>query len=103
MGLLNVIRRLALREHLPIREIARRIGLSRDTFRKYLKSGAVEPSFATPERPSKRDPFAEKLAGWLKTDAGKGRRAPALRREPKADVGRYDALRARTAGGRHAS
>lgn len=29
--------------------------------------------------------------------------ALALRREPKADVGRYDALRARTAGGRHAS
>jgi len=29
--------------------------------------------------------------------------ALALRREPKADVGRYDALRARTVGGRHAS
>jgi hypothetical protein len=29
MGLLNVIRRLALREQLPIREIARRTGLSR--------------------------------------------------------------------------
>ena len=29
--------------------------------------------------------------------------ALALRREPRADVGRYDALRARTAGGRHAS
>jgi hypothetical protein len=30
-------------------------------------------------------------------------RALALRREPKADLGRYDALRARTVGGRHAS
>ena len=37
MGLLNVIRRMALREKLPIREIARRTGLSRNTIRKYLK------------------------------------------------------------------
>jgi transcriptional regulator with XRE-family HTH domain len=76
MGLLNVIRRMALREQLPIREIARRTGLSRNTIRKYLKSGAIEPRFATPERPSKLDPFAQKLAGWLKTEAAKGR-APA--------------------------
>ena len=53
MGLLNVIRRLALREQLPIREIARRTGLSRNTIRKYPESGAVEATFATPERPSK--------------------------------------------------
>jgi DNA-binding IclR family transcriptional regulator len=30
MGLLNIIRRMALREKLPIREIARRTGLSRN-------------------------------------------------------------------------
>lgn len=30
MRLLNIIRRMALREKLPIREIARRTGLSRD-------------------------------------------------------------------------
>ena len=29
----------------------------------------IEPLFATPERQSKLDPFAEKLAGWLKTEA----------------------------------
>lgn len=33
MGLLNVIRRMALREKLPIREIARRTGLSRNTIK----------------------------------------------------------------------
>jgi transposase len=54
---------LALREQLPIREITRRTGLSRNTIRKYLKSGAVEPTFATPERPSKLDSLAERLAG----------------------------------------
>ena len=64
MGLLNVIRRMALREKLPIREIARRTGLSRNTIRKYLKAGTVEPRFSVPERPSKLDPFADKLAAW---------------------------------------
>ena len=74
MGLLNIIRRMALREKLPIREIARRTGLSRNTIRKYLNAGTIEPRFATPERPSKLDPFAEKLAAWLKTEAGKSRK-----------------------------
>jgi hypothetical protein len=71
MGLLNVIRRMALREQLPIREIARRTGLSRNTVKKYLKAGTIEPKFTTPERPSKLDPFAEKLAGWLKIEGSK--------------------------------
>jgi transcriptional regulator with XRE-family HTH domain len=74
MGLLNVIRNLRLRQGLPIREIERRIGLSRNTIKKYLKAGTIEPKFTTPERPSKLDPFAEKLAGWLKTNAGRPRK-----------------------------
>ncbi len=74
MGLLNVIRRLALREKLPIREISRRTGLSRNTIKKYLKSGAIEPKFSVPERPSKLDPFADKLSAWLKTDSTKSRK-----------------------------
>ena len=86
MGLLNVIRRMALREQLPIREIARRTGLSRNTIRKYLKSGAVEPTFATPERPSKLDLFAEKLAGWLKTEASKGRKQRRTLKQLHADL-----------------
>ncbi|RKS51019.1 helix-turn-helix protein [Paracoccus pantotrophus] len=53
MGLLNIIRRMHLRQKLSVREIARRTGLSRNTIRKYLNSGAIEPSFATPDRPSK--------------------------------------------------
>ena len=63
-----------LRQKLSIREIARRTGLSRNTVTKHLSADTVEPKFATPERPSKLDPFAEKLAGWLKTNAGKPRK-----------------------------
>src|SRR3712207_8221979 len=49
---------------LSIRAIARRTGLSRNTIRKYLRSDAVQPVFRTPDRPSKLDPFAERLAAW---------------------------------------
>ena len=73
MGLLNVIRKLRLRQGLAIREIERRTGLSRNTIKKYLKADTIEPKFTTPERSSKLDPFAEKLTGWLKTNAKKGR------------------------------
>lgn len=38
MGLLNIIRRMHLREQLSIREISRRAGLSRNTIAKYLAS-----------------------------------------------------------------
>ncbi|CAN5197316.1 hypothetical protein BH09PSE3_BH09PSE3_01280 [soil metagenome] len=51
MALLSVIRRWHFREGMPIREIERRTGLSRNTIRKYL------------------------------------------RREPRANVARYDTLR----------
>jgi hypothetical protein len=36
--------------------------LSRNTIRKYLRAGTVEPKFKVSERPSKLDPFAEKLS-----------------------------------------
>ena len=48
MGLLNVIRRMALREKLPIRESARRTGLSQNTIKKYLRAGTIEPKFNVP-------------------------------------------------------
>jgi transposase len=86
MGLLNIIRRMALREKLPIREIARRTGLSRNTIKKYLNAGTIEPRFATPERPSKLDPFAERLAAWLKTQAGKSRKQRRTLKQFHADL-----------------
>jgi transposase len=86
MGLLNIIRKLRLRLGLPIREIARRTGLSRNTVKKYLKEGMIEPVFATPERSSKLEPFAEKLAGWLKTEAGKSRKQRRTLKQLHADL-----------------
>ena len=74
MDLLSVIRRWHFRDGKPIREIERRTGLSRNTIRKHLRSGAVEPKFKVPERPSKLDPYAEKLSGWLRVEAGKSRK-----------------------------
>jgi hypothetical protein len=65
---------MALREKLSIREISRRTGLSRNTITKHLNAGTIEPQFTTPERHSKLDLFADRLAGWLKTEAGKSRK-----------------------------
>lgn len=70
MALLSVIRRWHFREGMPIREIERRTGLSRNTIRKYLRAETVEPKFKVPARPSKLDRFAQKLSDWLRVEAG---------------------------------
>ena len=86
MGFLSVIRRWALRDKMPIREISRRTGLSRNTIRKYLRADIVEPSFRTPTRPSKLDPFAEKLSGWLVTEQRKSRKDRRTAKQMHADL-----------------
>ncbi len=48
MALLSLIRRWHFRERMPIREIERRTGLSRNTIRKYLRTDTVEPKFKVP-------------------------------------------------------
>ena len=74
MATLNVIRRWALREKLSIREISRRTGLARNTVKKYLRSGVSEPRYAKRTGPSKLDPYAEKLTGWLEAEVNKSRK-----------------------------
>ncbi len=74
MATLNVIRRWALREQMSIREISRRTGLARNTVKKYLRSDETEPTYAKRASPSKLDPYAEKLATWLGTEATKSRK-----------------------------
>jgi transposase len=61
MGFLMIIRKWALRDKMPIREIARRTGVSRNTIKKYLREGIVEPEFQAPDRPSKLDLYVARL------------------------------------------
>ena len=86
MELLSVIRRWALRDQLSIREISRRTSLSRNTIRKYLRAGVVEPVFKVPERSSKLDPFAETLSAWLKLEIGKSRKQRRSVKQLHADL-----------------
>lgn len=86
MALLSVIRRWHFREQLSIREIARRTGLSRNTIRKYLRLDGVEPKFKLPERPSKLDPFADRLTAWLRTEAKKPRKQKRTMKQLHADL-----------------
>ena len=86
MALLSVIRRWHFREGMAIREIERRTGLSRNTIRKYLREHTVEPKFKVPDRPSKLDPFAEKLTGWLRIDAAKSRKQKRSAKQMHADL-----------------
>ena len=97
---LSVIRRWALREQLSIREIARRTGLSRNTIRKYLREGEAAPSYTKRISPSKLDAFAEKLGGWLKSEASKSRKQRRTLKQMHADLcalgfnGSYDRVAA---------
>ena len=86
MGFLSVIRRWALRDKMPIREISRRTGLSRNTIRKYLRADIVKPNFRTPTRRSKLDPFAEKLSGWLLTEQRQSRKERRTAKQMHADL-----------------
>ena len=86
MELLSVIRRWHYRDHFSIREISRRTGLSRNTVRKYLRSDTVEPRFNIPDRPSKLDPYADKLSHMLRQEAGKSRKQKRTTKQLHADL-----------------
>jgi transposase len=86
MELLSVIRRWHYRDHFSIREISRRTGLSRNTVRKYLRSDTVEPKFNIPDRPSKLDPYADKLSQMLRQEAGKSRKLKRTTKQLHADL-----------------
>jgi transposase len=59
---------------MPIREIARRSGLSRNTVRKYLASGVVEPKYPRRKTPSKLDEYSTTLNNWLHRESGRSRK-----------------------------
>lgn len=61
----NTLRELANEGH-SIREISKRMGLSRNTVRKYLRSSPVPAK--RPSRSSKLDPFKEQVRLWVEED-----------------------------------
>lgn len=74
VALLSIIRRWHHREGKPIREIARRTGLSRNTVRKYLATDIVEPQYPKRKSPSKLDDYEETLTSWLFRESRKHRK-----------------------------
>lgn len=66
VALLSVIKRWHFREGMPIREITKRTGLSRNnTVRNYLSSGVVEPRYPNRQSPSKLDDYELPRTSWL--------------------------------------
>ena len=100
MAILSIIRRWHFRDHVPLREIARRLGISRNTVRRYIRAGTVLPAYPERQSPSKLDGFAAKLSGWLKTEAGKPRKQRRTLKQLHADLcalgfeGSYDRVAA---------
>lgn len=65
VAFLSIIRRWRFREGMSIREITRRTGLSRNTVRKYLANGVIEPRYPNRKTPSKLDDYELTLTSWL--------------------------------------
>jgi transposase len=74
MVMLAKIRRMHFRDGMSVREVAKRTGLSRNTVRRWLRQGAVEPKYPTRTRALKLDPFRAQLEAWLRTDSHRPKR-----------------------------
>ena len=106
MALLSVIRRWHFREGMPIREISRRTGLSRNTVRKYLVSGVVEPRYPKRKTPSKLDDYELTLTSWLFRESRRHRKQRKTLKQLHSDLvqlgytGSYDRVAAFARGWR---
>ncbi|MDR9837782.1 winged helix-turn-helix transcriptional regulator [Herbaspirillum huttiense] len=74
VALLGIIRRWYIRDRISIREIARRLDISRNTVRRYIRAEVSEPSYPARHSPSSLDPFAPRLSAWLSAEAVKFRK-----------------------------
>ncbi|MGO0790447.1 hypothetical protein ACTOWA_11325 [Herbaspirillum seropedicae] len=59
---------------MSIREIARRLDISRNTVRRYIRSDVSEPAYPARRSPSSLDDFTARLSAWLSADAVKSRK-----------------------------
>ena len=72
VGQLAKIRRLHLREGMPIKEISRTLGLSRNTVKRWLRAGDMKvPAYPKRSSPSKFDAYKDVRggAGFAKCDS----------------------------------
>jgi transposase len=74
VALLGIIRRWHIRDQVRLREIARRLDISRNTVRRYLRAEITEPSYPERQSPSAIDKYAFQLSAMLKTEAAKSRK-----------------------------
>ena len=74
MALLSVIRSWHFRKGMSFREISRRTGLSRNTVKKYLKAGIVEPVPLKRERANLLDDYEQTLITWLHRESKQTRK-----------------------------
>jgi len=88
VSMLAKIRRMHFRDGIPLRDISRRTGLSRNTIRRWLR----EPENENPHYPKRAsasivDPWSEQLRLWLIVDLRRSKRERRTARQM------YDALR----------
>lgn len=89
VSMLAKIRRMHFRDGVPLRDIARQTGLSRNTIRRWLREpSASEPKFAKRISYSVVDPWSEQLRLWLVADLRR------TRRERRSATQMYEDLRA---------
>ncbi|MBU9597651.1 IS21 family transposase [Burkholderia multivorans] len=92
--MLAKIRRMYFREKVPLREIARRTGLSRNTIRTWLRQpDAAEPKYPKRVSPSVVDAWAGQLEEWLRADSHRPKR------ERRTARFMFEAIRAQGYGG----
>lgn len=58
VAILSIIRRWHLRDRIPLREIARRLGISRNIERRYLHADVTVRAYPPRHSPSKHDGHA---------------------------------------------
>ncbi|WP_129587723.1 winged helix-turn-helix transcriptional regulator [Herbaspirillum robiniae] len=100
VALLGIIRRWYIRDHISIREISRRLDISRNTVRRYIRPGVIEPSYPSRQSSSALDEFAPRVSAWLSAEAVKSRKQRRTQKQMFLDLrelgyeGAYDRVAA---------
>lgn len=74
MALLSLIRKWHHRQGKSIRSIAKQTGLSRNTIRKYLAAGTIEPKYQRSHMTTKLSEYESTLITWLHSEQKKPRK-----------------------------